>query len=116
MHHNITRKNCTEDLDQRGYTHYAASYTSSLMHNIQRYTEQWCRQYNKNNNVIHVLHACTAYCKCQPCGLTSAGRGHIKTKTYMMRALPDKNAIRTYSCQTGDAVVRPKNNPKTVQT
>ena len=31
--HLVTHKrNYTEDLDQRGYTHYAASYTTSLMH------------------------------------------------------------------------------------
>ena len=30
----------------------------------------------KKSNVIHVLCTCTAYCKCQTCGLTSAGRGH----------------------------------------
>ena len=30
----------------------------------------------KKSNVIHVLHVCTAYCKCQTHGLTSAGRGH----------------------------------------
>ena len=34
----------------------------------------------------------TAYCKCQTCGLTSAGRGHINTSTCIMHALPIANA------------------------
>ena len=46
LHHDNEGKNCTEDLDQRGYTHCAASYTTSLMHNIQGYTN------NGANNIM----------------------------------------------------------------
>ena len=49
------------------------------------------------NNIIHVLHMCTAYCKCQPCGLTSAGRGHIKNKYMYECALPGETPnMRTW--------------------
>ena len=51
-----------EDLD-----HCAASYTTN-------------NTMEKKSDTIHVLRVHTAYCKCQNYGLTSAGRGHIKTK------------------------------------
>ena len=35
MHHDNTLENWTEDLDQRVYSHFAASYTTSLMQYIK---------------------------------------------------------------------------------
>ena len=62
------------------------------------------------SNIINVLCMCTAYCKCQPCGLTSAGRGHIKkTNTGIKHALPIANAnLVDLHQQAGDTKCRIK--------
>ena len=47
MHHNNEGENCMEDLVQRGYTHFAVSYTTSLMQYIKyKYKHTMVQKYN----------------------------------------------------------------------
>ena len=59
MHHDNTLENCTEGLDQRGYTHFAASYTTSLMQYIKYKCKHTMLQNYNEKAMPYMYYMCT---------------------------------------------------------